>query len=448
MRSLSVRVLVSCFCTMFVSSIAFYALFATFNGSSRSTARRDLAALILQQGLRAYDDGGPDHLRTYLAGTNALVNGDIHIIDMQGRDLVTGQDRTDLLKDSTDLLGLPKVAGGRVGIAMISRDKHYQLVGTTYTQRNNPWLYIVPYYLIIAAATALVCWLLAVGIVVSPLKGLANTVEQFGAGDLTVRAKCNRKDEIGDLARTFNGMAQRIANLLDGERRLLQDISHELRSPLARLNFAVELVRTAQDRDSATTRIKKDVDRLTELVDELLNVVGPGRDNLVVQAESVSLGNVCRDLVSDCALEAEIRGCGLRIGEWHAGCVFGDRELLRRAIENVLRNAVRYAPPRTDVEISVEEDSSGVAVTIRDYGPGVPRDALPHIFEPFYRADKAREKSTGGIGLGLAIARRSVQTHSGRLTAENADPGLRVRISIPLNVVQPLSSETPLTAAI
>jgi signal transduction histidine kinase len=448
MRSLSSRILVACFCTLFVSSVAFYALFAILNGSSRSSSRNGLASLVLQQGVRAYEEGGPKRLEIYLAGTDSAINGDLHIVDMRGIDLVTGQDRADLLKDGTDILGLPTVAGGRVGMRIVSPDKHFQLVGITYTQRSNPWLYIIPYYFIIAAATALACWLLAVGIVVLPVKSLASTVEQFGAGNLSVRAKSGRKDEIGDLARTFNAMARRIANLLDAERRLLQDISHELRSPLARLNFAVELVRTSQDRDSATTRIKKDVDRLTELVDDLLKVVRPEGFPMADQTEKVSLSEVCSELVSDSVVEAQMRGCEIRMGRWDSGNVCGDRELLRRAIENVLRNAIRYAPSKTEVEINVEENLSEVIVTVRDYGPGVPEEALAHIFEPFYRADKAREKSTGGIGLGLAIAQRSVQTHSGSLTAENADPGLRVRISIPLNITLPLSSEAPLTAAL
>ncbi len=448
MRSLSSRILIACFCTMFVSSIAFYGLFQILNGSNKSSSRHELASLILQQGVQIYEVGGPKQLETYLANMNGVVNGNLHIIGLQGKDLVSGQDDTDLLRNSNDILGLPKVANGRVGISAVSSDKRFQLVGATYTQRSNPWLYIVPYFLIIAAVTALVCWVLAVGIVVSPVKSLAGTVEQFGAGNLSVRAKSGRKDEIGDLARTFNAMAQRIANLLEGERRLLQDISHELRSPLARLIFAVELVRTSQDRDSATTRIKKDVERLTELVDDLLKVVRPEGFPIGDQTENVSLSEVCRELVSDSVVEAQMRGCAIRTGRWDSGNVRGDRELLRRAIENVLRNAIRYAPSKTEVEINVEENLSEVIVTVRDYGPGVPEEALAHIFEPFYRADKAREKSTGGIGLGLAIAQRSVQTHSGSLTAENADPGLRVRISIPLNVTHPLSSETPLAAAL
>jgi two-component system sensor histidine kinase CpxA len=239
-------------------------------------------------------------------------------------------------------------------------------------------------------------------------------------------------------------MAQRIANLLDAERRLLQDISHELRSPLARLNFAVELMRTAPDRDLATSRIKKDVDRLTELVDELLKVARPQGFQTANEAEMISLGEICRELVSDCAVEAQMRGCGIRIVRLDPGNVCGDRELLRRAIENVLRNAVRYSPLESEVDISIEEDESEATVTIRDYGPGVLPEVLPHIFEPFFRADEAREKSTGGIGLGLAIARRSVLTHRGKLTAENAEPGLRVRISIPLLSTSAIG---PVTAA-
>src|ERR1700722_10171516 len=153
---------------MFVSSIAFYALFVALNGFGRSSSHQSLAALILRQGVDVYEGGGAKKLGAYIEGTNGLVDGDLHIVDSQGRDLVTDRDDSDLLRNSNDILGRPKVANGRVGISAVSADKRFQLAGVLYTQRSNPWLFVVPYFLIIAAATALVCWLLAVGIVVSP----------------------------------------------------------------------------------------------------------------------------------------------------------------------------------------------------------------------------------------------------------------------------------------
>jgi two-component system sensor histidine kinase CpxA len=274
------------------------------------------------------------------------------------------------------------------------------------------------------------CYLLAIHLA-SPLRGLRRVLENFGRGDLAIRYHLARRDEIGDLAQAFNRMADQITTLLSAERRLLQDVSHELRSPLARLGFAVELARTSPDREAALGRIRKEADRLNHLVDELLQLTraegDPGAQNL----EDVDLGTLLRDLVADCALEADARECRLALTGERSVVVTGDRELLRRACENILRNAIRHAPPASAVELELTRHDGHAAVTIRDHGPGVPRPALGEIFKPFYRIESARDRSSGGVGLGLAIARRAVELHQGTVTAFNADPGLVVALDLP-----------------
>ncbi len=136
--------------------------------------------------------------------------------------------------------------------------------------------------------------------------------------------------------------------------------------------------------------------------------------------------------VRDCAPEAEFRGCTIQVDGKLTGQVVGNRELLRRAVENVLRNGIRYSPERATIELSVQEDDRKATIAIRDYGPGVPSDALGRIFDPFFRVEAARDANGGGSGLGLSIAKRAIQLHQGAISAQNALPGLRVQITIPL----------------
>jgi two-component system sensor histidine kinase CpxA len=227
-------------------------------------------------------------------------------------------------------------------------------------------------------------------------------------------------------------MAERIGTLLTAERRLLQDISHELRSPLARLSFAAELTRTAEDRDAAAARLRKDINRLASLVGALLEVTRLEGDPSSRLLEETPLNPLLNELAEDSRLEAEVRGCRLLFEAERDLSVQGDPELLRRALENVLRNAIRYAPQGTAIEIRLECGPDAALITIRDYGPGVPEEFLPKIFTPFFRVDASRDIATGGAGLGLAIAQRAVNLHHGRLSARNASPGLLVSMELPL----------------
>jgi two-component system, OmpR family, sensor histidine kinase CpxA len=192
------------------------------------------------------------------------------------------------------------------------------------------------------------------------------------------------------------------------------------------MSFAAELARTAEDREAAVARLKKEIDRLTALVGSLLQATRVEGEPASLNQETIRMDELLREVVEDGRVEAEARGCGLVLDAPET-TVTGDRELLRRAIENVLRNAVRYTPEKSTVEVKLENRR----VSVRDYGPGVPEEALTRIFQPFYRVDDSRTQSTGGAGLGLAIAQRAVDLHRGRVWAENANPGLRVWMELP-----------------
>ena len=226
--------------------------------------------------------------------------------------------------------------------------------------------------------------------------------------------------------------ADRIETLRTSERRLLQDISHELRSPLARLSFAAELTKTADDRVAAAARLNKEIVRLTELVGGLLQVTRREGDATSRNMQPISLDALLHDVVNDCEVEATARDCQVQLTLQKPVTLLADHELLRRAVENIVRNAIAYAPRASSIEVALRVDASAASISVRDYGPGVPEELLPKIFQPFFRVDPSRTGATGGIGLGLAIASRAVTLHHGELQATHAQPGLRVTLALPL----------------
>jgi len=225
----------------------------------------------------------------------------------------------------------------------------------------------------------------------------------------------------------------------------LQDISHELRSPLARLGVAVELARGGGDATTALNRVEREADRLNTLVGELIQVTRAEGDPAGLATEPVQLDDLVRVILDDVHIEADKRQVSLRADIEHAE-MDGNPELLRRAIENIVRNAIRYSPEGTQVDVSLARAGEVFRLTVRDYGSGVPDDALPSIFDPFYRVEKDRGRTSGGVGLGLAIAKRAVELHHGAMHAANMHPGLCVEIDLPITV-QTESEPEPLVHA-
>lgn len=249
----------------------------------------------------------------------------------------------------------------------------------------------------------------------------------------SARVAIRRKDEFGEVAKRFNEMGERIETLLAAERRLLEDVSHELWSPLARLQFALEMVRTAPERDVAVQKMRREIDRLGTLVGHLVEVTRAEGDPEARERRDVDLAGLVEEIVSDCRIEAEAKGCVI---QWQCPAPIAlraDTELLRRAMENVLRNGIRYAPEGSNVEVTLGARGGMVEFEVRDFGPGVPEEMITKIFQPFFRMDSSRTAATGGVGLGLLIVKRAVTLHRGEVKAENAAPGLRVKITLPLS---------------
>jgi len=388
-----------------------------------------LDELQLETASRTLNSEGPKALADYLTGLDRISGAHHYLLDAHGIDLVTGNSRAALLPPPPSTKWRIRTDGHSVA-AQRSEDGQYWFAAVGTPGRPQLWTFL-PYYFLVIGATGVLCWLASVA-VVSPIRRIAASIGLFGRGNLSVRVHSRRQDEIGQLGGSFNQMAERLQRMIVSERRLLADISHELRSPLARLKFAVKLARTSTDSDAALDRIDRDVNRIASLVAGIVEITVVEGDPEAQGTEIVRIGDVVDEVIHDSTLEAEVRGCRIALCGSSTGEIVGNRELLRRALENVMRNAIRYSPEQSTVDVSLVEDSDAANIAVRDYGPGVPEGTLTRIFDPFFRVEEARDALGGGSGLGLSIAKRAVHVHHGTITAENASPGLRVQISVPL----------------
>jgi signal transduction histidine kinase len=430
MRSVFARILLWCFCTLVLACFGFSLVTsrAYENGAGMAGRLNEIDDATFKLSIVAYQAGGPERLRQTLQQASSLLAADVALLDSRGVNLATGVAVPQGYLKGT--FPVPRMRNGKRVFARPYGNGQYYLLMTIYDTDEDDVDY-KPFYIILAAMSAVLCWVLSVNIA-KPVRSLTVAVERFGAGDLNARAKSARKDEIGKLSRAFDRMADRIATLMSAERRLLQDISHELRSPLSRLTFAAELVGSAKDPEAAAARVKKEVRRLADLISALMEVTRAEGDPAARALEPIDLENLLSEVVTDCEVDAESHGCAIALRTSPAR-LLGDSELLRRAIENIVRNAIRYAPLGTDVEVCCDVASGLARVWVRDSGPGVPEEDLARIFQPFYRVDGSREAATGGVGLGLAIAARAIALHHGSVWARNATPGLIVWIELPLS---------------
>jgi two-component system sensor histidine kinase CpxA len=247
---------------------------------------------------------------------------------------------------------------------------------------------------------------------------------QLGAAD----------SETAALGRDFDRMASRIESLLAAQQRLLRDVSHELRSPLTRLRLALELARNKPPDPAAAhlDRIERETERLDELIGQVLTITRLEADEAKPSRAELDLATLLDEVVDDVSFEAEATNRQLDVERVGSALVVGNPELLRAALENVLRNAVRFTGEGTTVDVVLSLDDGAAELSVRDRGPGVPDDAVADIFRPFYRVDRDRDRKTGGTGIGLAITDRAVRLHGGSLSAANAsDGGLVIRMRLP-----------------
>ena len=269
-----------------------------------------------------------------------------------------------------------------------------------------------------------------------PIRALRNAFEAAAGGDLAPRFTTPagvRGDELTDLGRDFDSMSAQLRSLMDGQRRLLHDVSHELRSPLARLQAAIGLAHQQPDKIAASLeRIERESVRMDKLVGELLTLSRLEAAPVLPAQEEISIMDLIEEIVGDARFEAEQCGRSIAVSGLAIVNVRGAPDLLWRAIENVVRNAIKHSPPNGSVGIVLSADAQCVRIAVLDRGPGVAPADLAAIFAPFFRSDPA-SNNVDGHGLGLAIAQRVVLAHGGTIGAENrAGGGLQVTIALPV----------------
>lgn len=277
-----------------------------------------------------------------------------------------------------------------------------------------------------------VCYALVLYLV-SPILRLRKASQTLANGDLKTRIESKRRDEIGQLSRDFDEMAERIEALITSQQRLTRDISHELRSPLARMNVALELAKARSNKETQPLieRIETESQRLNEMISSILVLSKLESKSETIEKSQINLSKLVENVVEDTNFEAQAKDKSVSLLKKSNAVLQGNERLLRSAIENVLRNGIRHTKDK--VEASLEIQNGNALITIRDYGEGIPEKDLQEIFRPFYRVSEARERKSGGIGIGLSITEQAVHAHQGTVTARNAEDGLIVEIKLPLN---------------
>lgn len=415
-----------------------------------------MQAKYLTEAVQEYHSGGETAARTYLRSVRDAQHVWIFIFDDQGRDLLGRRPPDWIEKVQRGETATADRLWGRLGAMQFLRHTMTAADGRSYTivMQLPPDQHSVfgpngipGLGLFIALLTSgLVCYFLA-KYLTSPVLRLRAATQRLADGDLSARAgpsNLRRKDEIAQLVQDFDRMAERIESLVNAQGRLLKDISHELRSPLARLTVALALARQRSGSEAAgiLDRMELEASRLNEMIGRLLTLsrLESGRDSL--RESPVRLGELIHEIAKDASFEAQEKNCSVECTIASDAVLMGDASLLHSAIENVVRNATRYTADGTNVQVSLKvgnrEARTGSAaweavVHVSDSGPGVPEDALDKMFLPFYRVDDARLRGTGGVGLGLAITKRAIDLHGGTVRAENLPAGgLLVELRLPV----------------
>ena len=285
--------------------------------------------------------------------------------------------------------------------------------------------------------SSLICFVLA-KFIARPVTSLRVAAQRIARGDLEARADARFEghDELGELTRDFNQMAARLEATLSAQQRMFADVSHELRSPLSRLTLALELAKQRSGPAAATAleRIEIETGRLNDLVQQVLRLAKLESGVISDKHEVVSLTEVLGEITADAEIEANAKQCAVLLKNEISALVEGDADVLRSAIENVVRNAIEYSPQQGEIELVQRKcGARTVAIEVADRGPGVAAEELTRMFEPFYRSDGSRTRRSGGVGLGLAIAERAVVAHHGSIRAVNREQaGLKIEIRLPL----------------
>ncbi len=479
-KSLFVKIFLWFWLAMALSSVVIVLLTVTAQVGPIARLHRDMEmqrdhllgnALLLygQSAIEAYDRGGLAALDAFTGNLQRSSGIGLYLFEGENRAL---ENKKNPPAPVMDIAGKAFLAGGGRLQAVVRGKKLFvamPLTRNSYTKKGGiskkyviagQWPYVPfgrsrpgPFFplifgfrqIIYLIVGGIICYVLAWQLT-APIRRLRRATQRLAAGDLKARVggqgvfsfSGRGGSEIAALGRDFDGMAERIESLMGAQQRLIRDISHELRSPLARLNVALELAKRSSGKGAAgpLERIEKEAGRLNDLIAQLvtLTLLESGTERL--EKAPVDLPSLVLAIAGDAGYEAAGMKRSVSVPALEGAVVNGSPEMLRSAIENVVRNAIRYTPEGSTVEITLghvlKEGRAHALIRVRDHGPGVPEAALAHLFKPFYRVADARERSSGGTGIGLAITERAVHLHGGEVNAANApDGGLVVEISLP-----------------
>lgn len=427
------------------------------------TTNDDTAAQIYeregQQGLVAYLD------QTYSQSRVHTFLYSAQLVELSGRPAppAARELATAVLQTNKPAFSMNEDGSLMANLTQSANSGRYVWVTELRPHPGSPLTHHIEHLFGLSLIGALFCFWLA-RYLTAPVATLRQATRELAGGNLAVRVAPSlgkRRDELASLGADFDVMAEQIESLLVAQRRLLGDISHELRSPLARLNIALELARqrAGREAESALARMQREAETLNEMIGQLLALTRLETGGREMRTSNFDLAKLVRNIAEDAEFEAESRNRSVHVSSCASCIISGNEELLRSAIENVVRNAVQHTAEGSAVEIFVERDTNGsvgaslpaspgnhkdthnnsygdrfAAITVRDHGNGVPENAVADIFRPFYRVDDARDRVSGGTGLGLAITERAVRLHGGSVAASNADTGgLVVQIIIPVD---------------
>jgi len=431
------------FLTLWLSIVGFSASLALLNDRLAREQWAEEPANTFSRGIyrigqrlkAAIQEEGPEEARTELFAIPRFSRSYIYVVDGENREILQRDEELKVLQDRHRRME-----------SQIVQD----LEGNNYTiylvDRIPPTTILAPgtqgtILRLLAAAliSALVSFFLARSLT-QPLENLRLATRKIAAGDLDARVGKSipqRHDEFSQLAADFDLMAERVQTMQQANRRLLRDVSHELRSPLARLSVAVEIARKkgAENISTELNRIELEGQRLESLVNDVLGLLRETSEHSPKQDEVLNLTEMLGELVEVVNYEVAEGKPGI-LWDPHLQISYqGDRELLWRTMENLLRNALRHTDPDQGVELSqsLVEQGKKIELVVRDFGCGVPEAELEKIFQPFYRVQESRDRISGGHGIGLSIAFAAVGRHGGQIRASNADGGgLSVHVSLPV----------------
>lgn len=452
-RSLYLKIFIWFWLAMIIINVALFAAVALTRPTPTGRSWRDLTLVgpNAQKAAELFETRGPAALTAALQETEKSSGVSATFFDESGKEL---SGRTPL-PGTEDLIAKAARSGeiefnfaGRntlVARPVVSaKGQHYTYVAYIPRTPYQMSLQTQGFRLLVVLLTGgIFCYWLA-RYLTTPLLKLRSMTNELAGGNLGARVPTNltkRRDEVGQLGRDFNVMAERLQMMVTAQQRLLGDISHELRSPLARLGVALGLARqrSGTEASGALDRIERESDNLNEMISQLLVLTRLESGTVGRKKSDVDLSALVREVADDADFEARSLNRSVHVVTAETCSINGIEELLRSAVENVIRNAVRFTPEGTAVEVALRRQNGGgdnfAVISVRDRGKGVADDALEKIFRPFYRTEDARDRqSGGGTGLGLAITERAVRLHGGTVKATNApDGGLSVemRLAIP-----------------